>query len=502
LDGDPGGVSITGVTSTNPTISVAILPAAYSGGSGQTGNIAITVGSTLNTIPVTVTVTPTCGTTPTLTFVFPPNKDVIAGKNPVIWAAVDGDPVFPPQKVVFETATAANGPFVPLIVQEAPDFGPGSYSTTLDTTKFPIGPLFVRARFVGTSIGPVLPLTIHRLPQPACKVSSIEATLVKFDCSASSDTTDLITAYEFHFGDGTTKTSTSPVVTHSYSSYGQYDFGMTVSTLSDLSATLIRQLILLQGEPPILLVASTCGCQQIVLATTGDSVMPDLRRPNPNPPPPKYLRMPLGADPKYLANNFEIRATLIPGSDPDLCTEGQEVRRTAQPKNLPAIDKKACSKGRTLPVCGVDAECDTHTCAGGTQNGKSCDADQGAACKAGGGNCVANNDGKCTSYPFKGQGRGNDDYRKPFPKDDGPKIHQPGRILWLDAPGAGNQQVANVGRDYLFDADFLSFVKGPAGSCQCHFSVTIDWDDAKKAYVQPTKITLVNDADTVNCVQK
>jgi PKD repeat protein len=58
-------------------------------------------------------------------------------------------------------------------------------------------------------------------------------TAVTFDASASSDPDGTIVSYRFTFGEGTTVTSTTPVVTHTYSVNRPLTFGWTVTVTDD-----------------------------------------------------------------------------------------------------------------------------------------------------------------------------------------------------------------------------------------------------------------------------
>jgi hypothetical protein len=211
---------------------------------------------------------------------------------------------------------------------------------------------------------------------------------------------------------------------------------------------------------------------------------------------------PLGADPDFVSFNFQVTATLRDGSDPALCTEGQEARGTVMPAGLPAVQKMACTAGRDLPVCTRDAECNSFTCQGGARNGQSCnDQVSAAACLVGGGRCRSNADGRCTPFPFAGANRGNDDYRRDFPADlGGLKLHSPANApSWVDFVGQGRVPRALAPRSFVQQADFLAFVRGPAGNCSCHFRLVVDWDQATRMFRAATGLTLVADAETVNC---
>src|SRR5712664_2004202 len=115
-------------------------------------------------------------------FIFPRDGEIIAG-TVLIWV-VDSDPRV--ASVVFETSLDGEQ-FHLLPRQEAPDFGPFSHTTTLDSSHFPTGPLFLRARVPGATSGAVIRLLVHRLPQASCEepIPGKYPLFLQFDCSAS-----------------------------------------------------------------------------------------------------------------------------------------------------------------------------------------------------------------------------------------------------------------------------------------------------------------------------
>jgi hypothetical protein len=282
-----------------------------------------------------------------------------------------------------------------------------------------------------------------------------------------------------------------------------------------MTSTLYKQLYLVQLA--LLEDRPACGCASMTLnAKTGNmGVLGDPRRPKNRANPAAGFDLDvLGPDTNFISFNFEVSSMLTKGSDVTKCTEGQLVKRTgmfaavpAMPPNpaVPAItnNKMACSAGRKLPSCTANAQCDTLKCMGGTSGETDCNtAATGNRCLIGGGMCMSNNDGTCTTYALAGANRGNDDYRFPTPDDGGIKLHRPptGAPVWSDFPGlATTPQAVGSGSDFRYDGDFLSFVNGPGGNCSCHFTLVLDWDNAKKQYRPATAITLVKDAETANC---
>ena len=96
---------------------------------------------------------------PALYFVFPTNGQIIYGKNAMLW--VGGLPVETfanAPTVVFEASTDKKK-LLPIPQAAAPDMGLGSRTTALDSTAFPVGKLYLRARYADREAGPITRLT-------------------------------------------------------------------------------------------------------------------------------------------------------------------------------------------------------------------------------------------------------------------------------------------------------------------------------------------------------
>jgi hypothetical protein len=79
-----------------------------------------------------------------LTFVTPTNRETISGTNLLIWVA-DSQPYGVSGREVLFQWSEDGVLWNTLPWQESPDFGNGSYTTTVDTTMLPSGPLYLRA---------------------------------------------------------------------------------------------------------------------------------------------------------------------------------------------------------------------------------------------------------------------------------------------------------------------------------------------------------------------
>jgi PKD domain len=473
-----------------------------------------------------------------LELVVPREGQVVGGPGVLLLASSSlGQPTFRP---AFEISL--NGRiFTPLDPEPAPDFGPDGFASTLNATLFPSGPLWIRVREGRRRAGPVQ-VRVNQLPKVACSALS-RGREVTVDCSASSDLDGGITAYEYRFGDDKPEREPVPstrsaesLSTHRYDRAGT--FTLRVTAYDDLGMWDTWRTIIQVPEEASSVIevgySDSCGCRMLLLTTSGMSDLEDPWRPNASG---GFDHAPLGPDPDFPRTNFDIVPMFTPRSNPELCEEGQEVRATGKKAGGPAEDKHACSSGQPLPSCPPHnhAFCNTHTCDGGSMAGQSCDGigvtpwgfvdTKAELCRRGLGTCRSNRDGSCTAYPFTGGRRGNDDYRKHYPGDvfakflcawcsvdfpTGSPIGSPEWApQWFDGPGR-KTPAAHATFNYRFDGDFLAWVRGPKGNCECHFRVTVDWvADANPQLGgnQPghrpggaSGITLLRDAETTrNC---
>jgi len=223
---------------------------------------------------------------PPLSFITPREGQTIGGDNVFLWV-VSTDPEFADfdRPVTIEASLDAQN-FVELPQVQAPDRGLGSYTTALDSTAFPSGPLLLRARFADDTTGTVIQVSINRLPQPSCNLSSAgdRGHLVLFDCSASSDPDGSIVSYEWDFGDGTTLVTQDPIVMHRYPFFGQFPFQLTVvdddgvssARLKIVSFKLEVDTLLLMGPVPNRLSIGGTGKITVTVPSSQGSLVSDL----------------------------------------------------------------------------------------------------------------------------------------------------------------------------------------------------------------------------------
>jgi hypothetical protein len=98
---------------------------------------------------------------------------------------------------------------------------PGTYTVTLTVTDNS-GQQASSSQSVTVVPAPTASFTIS--PDPA-----LDRTTVNFNASASSAPGGVITSYNWNFGDGTTATTASPTVSHSYATNGSYTVGLTIT---------------------------------------------------------------------------------------------------------------------------------------------------------------------------------------------------------------------------------------------------------------------------------
>jgi hypothetical protein len=188
------------------------------------------------------------GSAQTLEFVFPANDEAVTGDNVLVWVR-DAEALSTsgsPPDVVFEFSLDGSA-FELLPRHDAPDLGPGSYTTGLDTTAFPPGPLLLRARAAGQSTGPTLRLMVNRMPSGACSARSTGqgGRLVTFDCSASGDVDGAIERFDWTFGDGSVATTANPTVTHLYPNFGEFFFEVGLTDDQGFTTTLLKRVFFL-----------------------------------------------------------------------------------------------------------------------------------------------------------------------------------------------------------------------------------------------------------------
>jgi hypothetical protein len=433
-----------------------------------------------------------------LSFLYPENGQIVGG--PDLLLAAQSSRYDLGGRVIFELSEDGQN-FTPLTQQDAPDFGVGFHTSSVDISALPVGTAYFRTRYHSDATGPVIAVQIRRPPQPACQASlpSSGSSTVTLDCSASTDSNGGILSYSFDFGDGSAETqSPFPTIDHAYRGPGTYPVSVTVTDSVGLTATLLQQLVL--ANTAMLADRPDCSCDKMTVSANPKamSTLGDFRR-RKKEEEGGFDPAPLGPDEMFRTFNFEIAATTAADSDPSKCMEGQNVKWTSKIDfgNATLVkSKKACSKGAQplLSECDINVDCSTRTCKGGTNKGKDCTTDEGRkACTDGKGRCVSNNDGVCTAYPIDGGDLGLDGFRAPEPDAGGRKHHIKKDVVWFHSFD-GNPTATS---SFTAEAEYLAFLNGSRGnakSCSCHFTMSVSWDRKTEKFGKDSGLTLAKDS--------
>ena len=223
-----------------------------------------------------------------------------------------------------------------------------------------------------------------------------------------------------------------------------------------------------------------------------------------------------GAELEHAVRGFRDPRDGDSRQQPGDCVQDLEAKATIVAESVTS-HKMACSKGRNLAVCQDDTDCLPHICSGGNGVGANGDPIGGqpvdpedtggyenyVVCLESGGTVVVpDGGGVCTKYTESGSAYGTDGYEAAYSgyfQVEGPKVNLPGpSSVWIDTPGWPNRAIGSSG-PLKYDGDYVAKMSGPAGGCQCHFTVEVDINSAGQQ-TSRSAITLVNDSDTVNCI--
>jgi hypothetical protein len=223
--------------------------------------------------------------------------------------------------------------------------------------------------------------------------------------------------------------------------------------------------------------------------STEKSVLRDARRRKQDG---SFDQAPLGLDPVFMTFNFEIEVKLKAGSDPKLCPEHQQVKRTSVVAGDAAQDKKACTAGWMRATCQENTDCDFRTCHGGSNDGHPANTPgEKIACVAAGGDQTfpVTINGVCTPFPMSGPLLGNDDYSSPM--ENSFKSHaNPKAPRWFDDPGYQHLPRSAAKKNFRWESEFVAEVDGDGSDdCRCRFNIIMDWNATTKSYSGDSKLT-------------
>ncbi|HEX4953744.1 MAG TPA: PKD domain-containing protein [Thermoanaerobaculia bacterium] len=245
------------------------------------------------------------------------------------------------------------------------------------------------------------------------------------DGSASFDPDGEIVEWHWDFGDG--KTADGPQAFHTFADASQsYPVTLTVTDGDGFETDAYCLADLAKGA---FVCAATCGCASMDIKCEGDgpSGIPMPWMPagsNTTLGPVNTIPQPPGSQPGpfSLIYNFEVVATLTPGSDPALCSSHQ------------------WAKGTT-------------TAGGGTGHKTDPDGNE---------------------YPASGDALGDDNYTG----NSSVQTSGGGTIRWVDGPGFGDPAAGTgltpgqvAAGPVSMVASFFAMVTGPAGTCSCSWDV-------------------------------
>ena len=311
---------------------------------------------------------------------------------------------------------------------------------------------------------------------------------VQFDATVSYDPDGgTIDTYIWEFGDGTIIEG-PPVVFHQYEEPGEYGVSVTVFD-NDGGESASHHLLTVEEEEDPQIQEKSCGCKSMSVKTKGAVEGPAGFDFSPEGatgvPPAEQAKLGPYAGPTSAAgqldmtktgftvvNRFEVIAELVPKSKPQLCAEGQKVKRTA--KMGKKTYKKSGSK-TSDPRYDSSADPDDPYDAGDD------------ATKVEKGKCGATEKDWCDDDYHGGggaDGTGKDGLQPP---NGFKKYVDESKILWLDAPGLAKVSKTSIeagGASYT--VSFEAIVSGPLGTCKCTWNVSIKVN--KKGKITSNKV--------------
>lgn len=185
-------------------------------------------------------------------------------------------------------------------------------------------------------------VSVNLPPIAKATATTTATTTIEFDASGSSDPDGTIVKYEWDFnGDGTFDIATVSTTTqHQYPTTTTRT--LAVLRITDNDGATDDEFYILDFTGPLLTIARDCGCESIEIRTSGTS---GAYRPNHIFQPAHTATTTIlgptttipQAPPSVVATStytiyyaFEVVAKLNPGSNPDGCAYGQEIKRTAR----------------------------------------------------------------------------------------------------------------------------------------------------------------------------
>jgi PKD repeat protein len=108
-------------------------------------------------------------------------------------------------------------------------------------------------------------------PPSASFTASSQFLKASLDASGSADPDGTISSYAWDFGDGTTSTTTTATVDHTYGSAGTYTVGLTVKDDRGATASTTRSVTVVANQPPKAVVSASTSGLKVTADGTGSS---------------------------------------------------------------------------------------------------------------------------------------------------------------------------------------------------------------------------------------
>ncbi len=218
----------------------------------------------------------------------------------------------------------------------------GSWNAIWDTSPLAPGSYFIRATMTdqsGNNASHTIPIVVDKIPVPNMTITFENVTgNATFDGSGSTDN-ERIVEYMWDFGDGQFGNGSN--VSHTYTNLTRNYFPMLTvvdnqgfrdtayymipELWTNQSATLVNDCV------PDKIELLRNGTADTTKINFGEFAMPgDANKTKLGPLNDVNISNPVPYNLEYL---FEIKATLMPGSNPALCKEKQEIKRTARRDN-------------------------------------------------------------------------------------------------------------------------------------------------------------------------
>lgn len=334
-----------------------------------------------------------------------------------------------------------------------------------DATSLEPGNYFLRIRMrdrAGNEGFTTIQITLNKPPVPIVRHRFVDPTRLTLDASGSFDIDGSIVRTVWGFGDGAVLAG--PVVTKSLEPTTR-PIPLTVTVTDDTGFDATFYGLIDPTKLTVEIQDKFCKCIGMDIRDSGDAggglkfpAGTDIPSGDDNDLGPNVQGDGAGGF-NRVRMNFEVVATLAPGSDPALCTEIQRIKGTIL---------RAGGVKRVIAKAGADADGDTR---GTFQDENRTAADD--------------------RHPFDGNRFIQDDHGyKSRVAGTGIKAHVPNpggnpQIRWIDAPGTSTVLPADADGGANDGYSFKAMFEAQVDSCRCTWTVTFEVDKDGKVTKQP-----------------